>query len=75
MKCVLERMRRVERVNIVTSFEEFCYKVEDKNGSVTVGSGNKIVFFLKNFFLRWDKLEHTHMLLGMQERKQNIYFI
>ena len=30
-------------MNRVTSFEDFCYKVEDKNGSVTAGSGNKII--------------------------------
>ena len=61
-------------MNIVTSFEEFCYKVEDKNGSVTAGSGNKIVSFFKKIFLRRDKLEHAYLPLGMQERKQNIFY-
>ena len=37
---------------MVTSFEEFCYKVEDKNGSVTGGSGGKMFSFFFKKILR-----------------------
>lgn len=59
-------------MNRVTSFEDFCYKVEDKNGSVTAGSGNKII--KKNF-----KMGQTgacsYAIGNAREEKKNIRYI
>lgn len=58
--------RGLETVNIVISLEQFCYKVEERNGSVIGRSGGVFSFCFCFSFKMGQACSHA-------ERKQKVY--